>query len=133
MRVILGRTALVKFQLAATRRRLARLVRLSWWGLTFQLAATRRRLVDLKDDLPGLQGVSTRSHAKAAGWVIKISVKPWCRFNSQPREGGWMAPPLSNRGGAVSTRSHAKAAGLGLRLVHVQSRVSTRSHAKAAG
>ena len=33
--------------------------------------------------------VSTRSHAKAAGYFIYVGGAEMISFNSQPREGGW--------------------------------------------
>ena len=101
---------------------------------SFQLAATRRRLAISSVTFKIGRLVSTRSHAKAAGFVIRK------RFFRR----------------LVSTRSHAKAAGSscclfsfvsdGFQLAATRRRlvgyragpreplaVSTRSHAKAAG
>ena len=55
------------FQLAATRRRLVRRKENSGARIRFQLAATRRRLGMFGLGLYIYAGVSTRSHAKAAG------------------------------------------------------------------
>ena len=63
------------FQLAATRRRLVRRKENSGARIRFQLAATRRRLGMFGLGLYIYAGVSTRSHAKAAGhWR--------CRYNA---------------------------------------------------
>ena len=101
-----------EFQLAATRRRLASTTRKMWIRTWFQLAATRRRLVwvqNLNHPLVQFQlaatrrrlelllviythrsKVSTRSHAKAAGGTDRFLRHSKIRFNSQPREGGWL-------------------------------------------
>ena len=66
---------------------------------------------DLKDDLPGLQGISTHSRAKAAGKRLK-------------------AHELTH---AISTHSRAKAAGVKTDVIDRSDVISTHSRAKAAG
>ena len=80
---------LVKFQLAATRRRLASLLK----NLKCLALVSTRSHAKAAGDAALWVGrkcnVSTRSHAKAAGWGLPPNVMQTGRFNSQPREGGW--------------------------------------------
>ena len=99
----------------------------------FQLTAARRRLVDLKDDLPGLQGVSTHSRPKAAGGLpISLSIMFEVSTHSRPKAAGaYQSGEVP--GESVSTHSRPKAAGMAKYEQRFFVQVSTHSRPKAAG
>ena len=123
-----------EFQLTAARRRLAQRIRRvvfhihfnsqpregGWHSFKsplfecfpFQLTAARRRLGHAADMLADLPAISTHSRAKAAGRNQAKAHLSLNHFNSQPREGGWSAPPRAPPFTCISTHSRAKAAGL---------------------
>ena len=102
-------------------------------NVPFQLTAARRRLADLKDNLPGLQGVSTHSRPKAAGFFDNHNMRPKSvSTHSRPKAAGHSVSrhslfPL------VSTHSRPKAAGCFCREFSLNFFVSTHSRPKAAG
>ena len=55
--------------------------------------------------------ISTHSRAKAAGRQKPRALSRGQNFNSQPREGGWVATALPIPPNIISTHSRAKAAG----------------------
>ena len=85
----MGRTALVRFQLTAARRRLAINMRRAATTSRFQLTAARRRLVYIGNVYAKHRAISTHSRAKAAGNLIMYH----------------------KDGSDISTHSRAKAAG----------------------
>ena len=79
--------------------------------IRFQLAAARRRLVQNVRAFGGTQAVSTRSRPKAAGPTPRPSgQKPKVSTRSRPKAAG-LPPKRYHAVAAVSTRSRPKAAG----------------------
>ena len=99
----------------------------------FQHTAARRRLgAGRKIFIHGIP-VSTHSRPKAAGGSAFFCHRQYCRFNTQPPEGGWAIIKYLISLGIVSTHSRPKAAGFPPFSIALITDVSTHSRPKAAG